>query len=141
MREQIVEWHPIAGLNSPCAGVQIAEHNGELTLTLLFSGVIGGSAGDLQLSFGRVLAFMSHEESTHPWNDSQTPQPTLKTGTALGGSVTFPCLEVVESEWIQSFGDSRLFGRGQPRHFQVVTLDKSVDVLTTQPVRGEWLGA
>lgn len=136
MHEAHVEWHPAPGIAAPCGGVDVEERDGVLTLTLRFSAVVGGTASDLRLTFGRVIAFMSHEEFAHPWMDSEVAQPRLRGDWS---SYTFPCLEVEGSAWLASFGETRLFGRGHPRHFQVVTLDKSVDILTTQAVQATWL--
>ena len=136
MHEQVIEWRPAAGIDAPCAGVDIAEMGGKLTMTLLFSGFIGGIETDLRVHFDRVIALMSHEESAHPWNDTQIVQPKF---SGKWSGYTFPCLEVVASAWIASFGESRLFGLTNVRHFQIVTLDKSVDVLTSHSVIAEWL--
>jgi hypothetical protein len=136
MAEQLIEWHPTSGLDAPAGAVDVTETDGQLTLILRFSSVVNGLPRDLRLHFGRVVAFSSHEEFAHPWLDAQTPQPRL---SGAWSKYTFPCIEVLQSSWQHSFGESRLFGRGQVRHFQVVSLDKTVDILTTGPVHASWL--
>jgi len=136
MHDELIPWRPLQGIDAPCAAVDLEELGGQLTLLLRFSQFIGGIPRDLRLSFGRVVAVVSYEESAHPWNDDPVDQPKL-----LGkwSQFTFPCLEVRNSSWLASFGEARVLGYQELRHFQVVTLDKTVDVLTDAPVIPEWL--
>jgi hypothetical protein len=80
MHEEFREWHPSSGIAAPCARVDISETKGDLALVLVFSDVVDGERQNLQLRFGRVVAVMSHEESAHPWNDSQQEQPSCPGG-------------------------------------------------------------
>src|ERR1700682_4525921 len=136
MHEEVREWHPTTGITAPCARVDMSETEGNLVLLLVFSDVVDGEQRNLQLRFGRVVAVMSHEESAHPWNDSQQAQPKL---AGRWSDYTFPCLEVKGSRWLSSFGESGLFGRGECHHFQVVTLEKTVDVAAVHEPTAEWL--
>lgn len=128
-------WHPEAGIDAPCAGVDIAESDGKLTLTLRFSNMVNARLPDLEISFGRVVAMASYEESAHPWNDTQELQPKLVNEWK---GYTFPCLIIRESAWVAGFGEGRLFGREGITHYQVVSLDKTVDILATTKPQARW---
>jgi hypothetical protein len=65
--------------------------------------------------------------------------PTVNAGRYPNGA--FPLLKVIDSAWVASFSEARLFAyQGTPlTHLRVVTLDKTLDVLTPSAIRAEWV--
>ena len=109
-------------------------------MRLEFSKVVGGGEGDLLLRFpwGYVVGFASWQEFAHPWNN----EPVLETLPKLvgqWGNHTFPMLEVRNSNLIVGFGDGQRAAYPEVRHFRIVTLDHTVDILATGEPTAEWV--
>src|SRR2546428_1055830 len=132
MTEHFKRWEPVHGIDLPCAGVQISTSDRELSLLLEFSLVQDGSDRDLRLRFtyGHVVGFASWQEFAHPWNT----EPVLDTIPRLGerwSTYAFPTLEVCDSNLIAGFDEGQRVTYAGVRHFRIVTLDHTIDVLAT----------
>lgn len=138
LSESYERWTDAGPIVWPCAGVDIFE-NGDLTLLLLFSEVIGGSERDLRLHFGRVIALSSHEELSHPWMDE--PVNNIPKLSGNWEHHAYPVLRVLDSSVLASFSAGRLgpYEAHDVTHLRVVTLDKTVDVLARAPITAEWV--
>lgn len=132
--ERCEAWSSGRTIDVPCAGVTLVEEHGVLRVTLLFSGVVGASLPDLELLFKGKLALMSHEEFAHPWHydDNDVVVPRLDSEAWDGRA--FPLLLVRGSEWLRSFSDAATapFSHGTFAHLRIVSLDRTVDVLTAE---------
>lgn len=129
-------WTGVARVDAPCASVVLVEDRGELVVRLVFSEVIHGNGNDLLLHAGRVIAVSSHDESAHPWRGDYRPVPKL---SGRWDRFVYPILRVLDSQWLASFTESQIFGRAPIEHLRIVTLDKTVDILTDEPVKAEWV--
>jgi hypothetical protein len=116
----------------------LVEENQEgLSVTLIFSEITGGLNKDLRIDFGRVPAYMVHEEFVHPWNVAETgPLPKLE-GKWDGWS--FPLLIVKNSYWLGSFSDTRLVNYPNCIHYRLLTMEQTVDVLCNWKVNVSWV--
>jgi hypothetical protein len=112
-----------------------------LTLRLEFSKVVGGGARDLlvQLAWGYVVGFTSWQEFAHPWNNDVVIANLPKLLVGQWASHTFPMLEVLNSNLIAGFGDGQRARYQRARHFRIVTLDHTVDLLATGEPSAEWI--
>jgi hypothetical protein len=136
MSDVVAPWEPLGCIHWPCGSVDVADNDDGLTLLVRFSDVIGGGDRDLLLRFGRVLAFSSHEEFAHPWVDDPIVLPRL------GGTWSqwvWPLLEVTHSTWLATFSPARRASYDQPRHYRVISMDNTIDVLTANAVQAEWV--
>jgi len=138
--ERFNKWEPVAGIEWPCAGVRISNSGRELVLTLEFSAVVAGGALDLQLRapWGCVVGFASWHEFAHPWNNEVNIASLPSLGNAWPNH-TFPLLEVTNSHLLASLGDGQRASYPSTRHFRIVTMDHTVDVLATEPPEATWL--
>jgi hypothetical protein len=139
--ETFNRWEPVQGIEWPCAGVRISNATDALTMTLEFSNVVGGGARDLllRLAWGYVVGFASWQEFAHPWNNDGVIADLPKILVGQWASYTFPMLEVLNSNLIAEFGDGQRATYPQVRHFRIVTLDHTVDVLATAEPGAEWV--
>jgi hypothetical protein len=128
------------GIQWPCAGVEISNATDDLTMRLEFSKVVGGGDRDLllRLPWGYVVGFASWQEFAHPWNN----EPVLDRVPKLVGewaNHAFPMLEVFDSNLIAGFDDGQRASYQGVRHFRIVTLDHTVDILATAEPAAEWV--
>jgi hypothetical protein len=139
MTEEYIKWDSTGKIATPCAGVILNEFGDVLTVRLLFSLIIGGATEDLLLTVTPHLAVMSHEEFSHPWMDDQIVLPCLEEGP--WSRYNFPILLVRSSKWLASFSETRLVphDRADVRHFMIVTLDRTIDFLTTKDIQAVWV--
>ena len=138
MSETYEPWDPTGRISTPCAGALIEEDDNDLRIRLLFSQIVGGPVEDLLLATSWHLALMSHQEIAHPSLDGRLPQCPRLTGR--WENYCFPLIVVRESSWMASFPDSRLApdGRTAFTHYRIITLDRTVDLLTARDVKAEW---
>jgi hypothetical protein len=125
----------------PCAGVEIANATDSLTMRLEFSGVVGGGDRDLllRLPWGYVVGFASWQEFAHPWNNDVVIANLPKLAVGQWANHTFPMLEVMDSNLVAAFGDVQRVTYEGVRHFRIVTLDHTVDILATTEPAAEWI--
>lgn len=139
--ESYERWEPIAGIEAPIAGIEICQRGADLTLHLYATTSYGGTGRDLKIRFEpHVIAFMSHGEFEHPWNDYAETGPVPRADNAPPYTLPFPLLRVIDSEWLASFSPSRLAGyEGRIlAHYRICTFEDTVDVLTDGAVTAEW---
>jgi hypothetical protein len=139
MSESFRRWEPILGITSPCGDIRISNYGDALQLLLKFSVVKGGIARDLRLLFpwDHVVGFTSWQEFAHPWN-TQSILDTLPRLRDPWPEYAFPTLEVYDSTLVAAFDEGQRLVYPNVRHFRFVTLDHTVDVLTTSEPRAEW---
>jgi hypothetical protein len=139
--ETFKRWEPLQEIEWPCAGVEISNAGDALAMRLEFSKVVGGGDRDLllRLPWGYVVGFASWQEFAHPWNNDVVIAnlPTLSVGQ--WASYTFPMLEVMDSNLVAAFGDGQRVTYQGVRHFRIVTLDHTVDILATTEPASEWI--
>ena len=111
-------------------------------MRLEFSAVIGGGARDLLLRFawGHVVAFASWQEFAHPWNNETLIASLPSLGRAWPNHA-YPLLEVDGSNLLANFGDGQRASYPTAKHFRIVTMDHTVDVLAIGDPETEWLEA
>ncbi len=142
--ETYERWEPIAGIEAPIADVEISYRGPNLTLCLVPAPAYGGRDRDLILRFDqRIVAFMTHGEFEHPWNDPGERGPIPKADNPPPFTFAFPLLQVINSDWIASFSPLRLGDRERASlaHYRIISLFDTVDVLTQGPVSAEWADA
>lgn len=78
-----------------------------------------------------MVGFASWQEFAHPWNSDVVTANLPKLPVGQWASYTFPMLEVIDSNLIAGFGDGQRATYPDVRHFRIVTLDHTIDVLAT----------
>lgn len=131
------KWEAAEGIEAPVARALVNENHEGLSVTMLFSEIIGGLGKDLRMDFGRVPAYAVHEEFVHPWNVSDVG--TLPKLGGEWGDYSFPLLTVKNSRWLGSFSESQLASHQNCIHYRLVTLDQTVDVLCNRAVKVSWV--
>jgi len=134
--EQVERWEPVAGVETPVARAVTAENELGLCVTLKFSEIRDGHESDLRLVFGKVPAYVVHEEFVHPWPHEAAP--TLK---GEWDRFFYPLLIVKKSLWHASFSESNLLNWPNCIHYRLLTLDQIVDVLCNKSPTVEWIAA
>lgn len=134
--EWFERWEPVDGIETPVA-CAVVKDNAGLSIVLVFSGIVGGLKSDLQLSFENVPAYAVYEEFSHPWQFNETEPPPYLTGRWERHA--FPMLIVKNSVWLDSFSDSQLVNYPDCVHYRLVTLDKTVDILSNRTPKVSWL--
>jgi hypothetical protein len=138
--ETFKRWEPVQGIEWPCAGVEISNATDRLTMRIEFSKVVGGGDRDLllRIPWGYVVGFASWQEFAHPWNNEPVLEKLPKL-VGLWANHAFPMLEVFNSNLIAGFGDGQRAAYQEVRHFRIVTLDHTVDILATAEPSAEWV--
>jgi hypothetical protein len=142
MVEKAARWEPVGGIpQTPCADFTFEScEDGRLNLTLRYSWVRGNDA-DLVLEFAEVRALRTF------W-DGDGDQPRFDDPPRCLGNdnqYVWPLLIIEPSAWLRngSFAVSIHIADSmneQPwRHYRVLTLERSIDVLARGPVVGRWL--
>jgi len=141
MSESFRRWEPVVGIASPCGDVRISNHGDALQLLLKFSVINGGIDRDLRLVFpwGHVVGFASWDEFAHPWNTQSILDALPTLGVEPWPKYAFPTLEVLGSTLVAAFDEGQRAMYTDVRHFRIVTLDHTVDVLATSEPRAEWI--
>jgi hypothetical protein len=85
----------------------------------------------------QVVAFASWQEFAHPWNN-KTVIATLHRLRGAWPNYGFPLLEVNESDLLATFDEGQRATYPKARHFRIVTLDHTVDVVATAEARADW---
>jgi hypothetical protein len=137
--ETFFRWEPVTGIAAPCFDVRFVDR-GLVELILTFSRVHGGHPDDLWLQFTpNVLAFTSHDEFVHPWNRYEHgPVPRLE---GRWTQYLFPLLVVNDSEWAREIVDGQIHQRSWYTHYRIVSLDHTVDILTSGTPIARWISA
>lgn len=128
------KWEPVEGIVTPVASAPVVEDRDGLIVTLLFSQIVDGCSADLQVKFGRVLAYTVYEEFMHPWDTSQAV-PRLE---GKWERFFYPLLQIKDSRWISSL-PTCLFVYPDAMHYRFLTLDQIVDVLCRKPPEVSWV--
>jgi hypothetical protein len=135
--ERYERWEPVAGVTTPVSRALVEESREGLSVTLVFSEIVDGLSRDLRIAFGRVPAYAVHEEFVHPWNISESEHPPGLAGRWEG--VTFPLLLVANSLWLGSFSDGQLLNYPGCVHYRLLTLDRTIDVLSNTAPEAAWV--
>jgi hypothetical protein len=141
--ESYARWQPVPDVTTPCAEIVLYADPGATTVRLRFSLVRDAAPRDLVLGFGRdVVACTSYEEFAHPWQLATGDGAVPRLAEPWAG-YAFPLLLVQPSRWLASFSDYQLDDerRSAAAHYRLVSLDNTVDVLTTGRVTAEWVAA
>ena len=90
-----------------------------------------GNEKAFRISVREVVAFHVYEEFCHPDMDKSRNEPHPPYSNE-SGSIYYPVLEVINSNWINSFSENRLreHQREGARHFQFLSYSNVVDVIT-----------
>ena len=134
--EYVEKWEAVEGIETPVARAIVTENHLGLSTTLIFSEMIGGHEFDLRITFGRVPAYVVHEEFVHPWSHGIAPR--------LAGKwerYCFPLLTVGNSKWLASFSESHLLNWPGSIHYRLLTLDQIVDVLCNRIPEVTWVSS
>ena len=132
--EKQEKWEPVEGIVTPVASALVDEDRDGLIVTLLFSKIVDGCSADLQVKFGRVLAYSVYDEILYPWETTDTP-PRLE---GKWERFIFPLLHIKDSRWISSLPNC-LFVYPEAIHYRFLTLDEIVDVLCRKPPEVSWV--
>jgi hypothetical protein len=135
--EQYEKWEVVEGITAPVGCAVVKEDEDGLSVIMIFSEVNGGIDRDLRLDFGRVPAYMIHEEFVHPWNI--TERVTLPKLEGKWERWSFPLLIVKNSAWLGSFSDVQLIHYPNCIHYRLLTMDQTVDVLCNNKVKVSWV--
>lgn len=137
--ETFKRWEPVEGIAWPSAGVDFTTTADSLDVRVNFS-VIDGGTRDLLLRWDwrTLVHFGTWEELAHPMIGAvQGPLPELLVGKKP--TWTFPLLEVSDSHLIEGLGVREAAYQGYLRHFRIVTLDHTVDILAVREPTAAWV--
>ena|GEM_PF-5003560 len=97
---------------------------------LVIFGDCGASKDYLKIKITEVVAYHVYEELCHPDMDRGKDHPVPPFSNE-GKAIYYPALEVVNSEWINSFSDNRLreHRRKSAKHFQFLSYSNVIDVV------------
>src|SRR3954466_16007620 len=98
--ERYEKWEPVKEVTTPVVRAIVKEDHEGLSVTLVFSEIVGGHNRDLQIAFGRVPAYAVYEEFVHPWMASNAEPPPRLVGK--WENMYFPLLLVKNSMWLGS---------------------------------------
>lgn len=133
-----IKWEPVEGIgNQTCVDLRVFEDDSGLALVLQLCELRKGDPSPLKLTFGHVVAYASYEEFAHPSLDHAMQGVNIP----LNNGFPYPCLAVHNSPWVKAFSPARAmaFASKPCQHYSFYSLDRTVDVLTTQPVHAEWV--
>ena len=128
-------WLAVPDVVEPFGGISVVSCGyGASTLYLHADG------RDLRVTFEQIWALTIHEEFAHPHVDSQADFPALTSSVGKHPLGAYPLLIVTNSEWLQSFSDTRLAGLAVTQvHYQFISMSYIVDVLSALRPHAEWV--
>jgi hypothetical protein len=145
LSQRVSRWEPVADIpDSPCGDFKLEScEAGNATLTLRYSWVVGNDA-DLVLSFSEVNAIRTFWDGDGDGVKSDGEPPRC---SGVHAGYIWPLLLVEPSAWLRSGAfDTSLFiaesmNREPWRHYRVITLERSVDILARGTILGHWIAA
>jgi hypothetical protein len=97
---------------------------------LVIFGDCGRRNEDLKIKIEEVVAYHVYEEFCHPDMDrgKDHPRPPYSNEEK---AIYYPALEVIDSEWLNSFSDNRLreHRRESAKHYQFLSYSNIIDVI------------
>jgi hypothetical protein len=129
MTQRFDRWLAVPDVDEPFGGISVVSRaDGATSLHLHASG------RDLRVTFSQIWALTIHEEFAHP-NVGHFDPPLL-----INSAGAYPLLTVANSEWVQSFSNSRLASlTGTPTHYQFISMSYIVDVLSYLCPDAQWI--
>jgi hypothetical protein len=136
-----IRWEPtIAIPETPCADFMIESYEtGVLNLTLRYSWIKGNSA-DLLLTFQETRAIRTFWDG-----DGDGSQSDLESPRCADAQWIWPLLEIEHSRWLSSGNFTASIAIAEAtsqlpwRHYRVLTLERSIDVLARGAILAEWV--
>ena len=143
LTSKALRWEPTTAIpETPCADFTLESYEtGTLKLTLRFSWV-KGNAFDLLLTFSEVRAIRTFWDGDGDGSLSDLEPPRCS-GPYSG--YIWPLLEIEQSRWLNSgdFAASIAIADGTSqlpwRHYRVLTLERSLDILARGTILTEWM--
>lgn len=142
LHQEAVRWEPVANIpDTPCADFFFESYEtGRMRLVLRYSWVRGNQA-DLELEFADVRAIKTFwdGDGDHP---IYAGAPTC---SGVHSGYRWPLLEITTSTWLRggnfatSIAIAELRGEEAWRHYNILTLERSLDILARGSIRGEWV--
>lgn len=135
MTQRYDRWPAVPDVVEPFGGISVLScGDGASTLYL------HADRRDLRVIFKQIWALTIHEEFAHPHVDSQADFPAFTSSVGKYPLGAYPLLRVTNSEWLQSFSDTRLAGLSvTPVHYQFISMSYVVDVLSALRPHAEWV--
>jgi hypothetical protein len=130
MTQRFDRWLAVPDVVEPFVGISVVSRGDGATTLLLHA-----KARDLRVTFKQIWALTIHEEFAHPHVDGNLDFPLLTNNPGA-----YPLLTVTNSEWLQSFSDTRLAGLSRtPIHYQFISMSYIVDVLSCLHPEATWI--
>lgn len=97
---------------------------------LVIFGDCGTGKDYLKIKIEEVVAYHVYEEFCHPNMDRGKDYPTPPFSNEKK-EIYYPALEVINSEWLNSFSDNRLreHRRESAKHYQLLSYSNIIDVI------------
>jgi hypothetical protein len=140
--QEAVRWEPVPNIpETPCADFTFESYEtGRLRLLLRYSW-IRGNQSDLVLDFAGVRAIGTFwdGDGDHPKYES-APRCS-----GVHGAYLWPLLEIGGSHWLgsgnfaASIAIAEVCGEEPWRHYRILTLERSLDLLARGPISGRWV--
>ena len=135
MTQMFDRWLAVPDVIDPFAGISIVFRGDGATSLYLHA-----KGRDLKVTFRQIWALTIHEEFAHPHVDSQDDFPVFTNSAGKYPLGAYPLLIVTNSEWLQSFSDTRLAGLTvTPTHYQFISMSYIVDVLSCLRPEAKWV--
>ncbi len=143
LTSKALRWEPTTAIpETPCADFTLESfETGVLKLTLRFSWIKGNSS-DLILTFSEVQAIRTFWDGDG-YGSQTYLEPPYCSGSFSG--YIWPLLEIEQSRWLNSgdFAVSIAIAEAHSqlpwRHYRVLTLERSLDILARGTILSEWI--
>jgi len=130
MSQTFDRWLAVPDVIEPFGGISVVSHGDGATMLYLHA-----DGRDLRVTFRQIWALTIHEEFAHPDVDGKFDFPLLNNHPGA-----YPLLTVKNSQWLESFSDTRLATLpGPPIHYQFISMSYIVDVLSYLQPEAEWV--
>jgi hypothetical protein len=138
-----IRWEPTEEIpETPCADFTLESYEtGVLKLTLRYSWIEGNNY-DLMLTFSDVRAIRTFWDGDGDGSQTDKEPPRC---IGANSQFTWPLLEIEQSRWLNSgaFATSIAMVDASNelpwRHYRVLTLERSVDILARGAIPGKWV--
>jgi hypothetical protein len=138
-----IRWEPAVGIpESPCADFMLESYETGIAKLMLRYSWVKGNSFDLLLTFSETRAIRTYWDGDGHGDTLDLNHP--RCSGAHSGYI-WPLLEIEQSRWLNcgDFATSIAIAEATKqlpwRHYRILTLERSLDVLARGAIVGEWV--
>ncbi|OVE80789.1 hypothetical protein BVY04_04975 [bacterium M21] len=136
--ETYEKWEVVDNVKAPIAWLELREDQLGLRVFSKCTEIENGNGVDFSVSFDTVAAYTVHKNAMHPALTQETGDCPMLEGEEWEEHA-FPCLKVSDSAWTGAFSAEQLKDLTGLTHYRVISLEQTLDVLTTATPTGNWI--